>query len=161
MSITPENRTRALAVLAMTSGSAERAKRVLANQGLVFGLAELKKMCDEEDYQLARQKYQVELETAIVLQARENAAYALEVERQAIEKAAELLPMVRSADFASRVANDLSRVKTQNIDKVLSLTGRPERITERRSFDEIVHKLVETKLLVPVSDAESTAEEIE
>jgi beta-phosphoglucomutase-like phosphatase (HAD superfamily) len=145
----------------MTSGSPERAKRVLANQGLTFGKAELTKMLDSDDYQLAREKYQLELETAIVLQARENAAYALEVERQAIEKAAELLPMIRSADYAARVASDLSRVKTQNIDKVLSLTGRPAQIIERRSFDEIVHKLVETKLLVPVSDAESTAEEIE
>jgi hypothetical protein len=58
----------------------------------------------------------------------------------------------------SKVARDLSQVAAQQIEKRLSLEGRPTQITEDRSLGEIVRAL-EGLGVVKKVDAESTAED--
>jgi hypothetical protein len=58
----------------------------------------------------------------------------------------------------SRVARDISQIRTQGIDKRLALQGRPTQIQANRSVDELVRALeglgVAKQVALDVPDAE-------
>lgn len=104
------------------------------------------------------------VENEILQRARANAREAGEVVEMAIGKARELVDTSRiGAAELARIARDMSQVHSQNVDKVLTLTGRPAVITESRELVALVESLEADgvlKVKQPKADAESTAEEM-
>jgi hypothetical protein len=86
-----------------------------------------------------------------------SARIATTVERLALETTEKMLREGRIND-PSRVARDLSQIRTQAVDKRLALQGRPSQIIEKRSPDELVRALeslgVAKQVALDVPDAE-------
>lgn len=109
-------------------------------------------------YRELEEKYGREIEERLVTKARQNAERAGEIEAILIEKM--LDTEGRDAPQALRAVTD---AKTKNIDKVLSLTGRPNQITENRDIGAILEGLARMNVVkvAPEQPAiEATAEEV-
>jgi hypothetical protein len=108
-----------------------------------------------EGYQKRREQLAPRLEARLADDMLANAQRATNAEAYCIERIEDLLKEDRVQD-PSRVARDLSQIRTQSIDKRLALQGRPTAITEHRSVDELARSLVAMNVAEIV---ESTAEE--
>lgn len=95
------------------------------------------------------------LEEDIIREAREVAGRAMVLERKLLEETERQIANGKITDPA-RAAASISRVKQSAIEKLLSLTGRPERITEHRTADEVIRGL--EAMGVVVSDAEEVVD---
>ena len=98
--------------------------------------------------------YVKEVEGELIAQARENAHRAGEIERQLIEDMASVGD--RDKPAALRAITD---AKTKNVDKYLTLTGRPSAIVEQRDIGSILESLSRLNVL-KVGAVDSTAEEV-
>lgn len=94
-----------------------------------------------ERYEQIREQFGGLREKTISNDMRDAAQEAVETQRLAVEKARERLEAGRDDDPA-RSAASLAKVAQSNIDKLLSLTGRPTQITESRNVNEILRSLV-------------------
>lgn len=106
-------------------------------------------------YQELADKHQRQIEDVIVQQARDTAIMAGDIERQVLERLSTQVDSLDAKDAAATVRN-LSTAKGINVDKLLTLTGRPSQVTEHRSTDDLMRKLESLK----VKAIDATAEEI-
>lgn len=143
-------------VLASLMGDAHTASKVLEDehidakpdQLIAMRKGELKQLYDAYAKELAPQ-----IEEQLVAEMREVAARASQLEHQIMDQIVKKLP---SMSDPSRALTAVTKAKQTAIDKVLSLTGRPQVITERRDAAQLVKKLEAMRVLVPI---EGTAEE--
>lgn len=144
---TMEQRIQGLVTLARFNGNASRASQEC-------GIPErtLRDWKDAPDYEATRQRFQDTIEAEFVKQSREITLLEMEVERKAAERALWVLEnephRLRGTDAAS-MAQQMAKAKGQNIDKVLSLTGRPKEIVQH-DFGKIVEALVAKRVLAPL-----------
>lgn len=144
----------------------EKAKACIEAQGYTITMPFLKTFVGGgksqkgiERYEQVRKQLAPQLEGSLASDLLDNARLATEVERVAIERTGQLLREGRISD-PSRVARDLSQLRTQAIDKRLALQGRPSQIVENRNVDELVRALEGMGVAEQVS-IESTAVEDE
>jgi hypothetical protein len=137
---TAEERTRALVCLASRAGNAAKTVRDLKEQGLDIPESTLRSWRDTDEYETIRSKYGHKLEDFMVNELRERMVEQAEVERLALEKTRAALEAGDIKDPA-RTMRDIAHAKSQNIDKLRVMTGRPTDITEHRSLDELVKAL--------------------
>ena len=88
-----------------------------------------------------RQEHAPRLEALLADDMLDNARLAGFAERIALEATIDRLQTGKAND-PSRVARDISQVKTQSIDKRLALQGRPSQVIETRDVAELVRALV-------------------
>jgi len=138
----------------------EEAVDYLSDEGITTSVEKLEVWRDRmyaERYQKRREELGPVIEARLATGLLDNATVASDVTRLAIEKTRELLEEGKLKD-PSRVARDLSQVATQAVDKRLALQGRPTKIKEDRSFNELLRALQGMNVLKVVqSDAESPA----
>lgn len=138
--------TRALNALIAFGGSPAAASRALDEAfGLKVTTDLLRTWRDSthaEQYAELQATHGHAIEEAVVRDTRDLARAAANVERMAIEKAMEGVEsgQVRTVELA-QIALNMSKVKQSNIDKLMTLTGRPQNITEHRSAAEIIRAL--------------------
>lgn len=108
-------------------------------------------------YAQIAEHYGRELEETVVVQMRELAAAAARVQRKAIERAGEGVEEMTAVE-AAKAARDLAHVSGQNVDKLLTLTGRPTEITEERSAIQIARGIMARYPHLLVVDGEAQEE---
>jgi len=144
---TMEQRVQGLVALARFNGNAER-----ASQECGVPARTLRDWKDSSEYEDTRQRFQDTVELEFVKQAREITLLEMEVERKAAERALWVLEnephRLRGTDAAS-MATQMAKAKGFNIDKVLTLTGRPKEIVQH-DFSKIVEALVAKRVLAPL-----------
>ena len=149
----------ALTVLAENAGDAEAAVKVLHKAGMSVSGSQLEKWraSNPEEYRQIEGRLARELEERVVSVARSNAFAAAAGEAKAIAKAVEQLDRPHiSAKEAASTASDLAKVKSANIDKMLTLTGRPTAITESRDLIAIIKALEKDGVLKVTNEAGDT-----
>jgi hypothetical protein len=107
-------------------------------------------------YDELREKYAAQMESQIAHELRDVARLATDVQRLALQRASERLEAGEDDD-PSRSAANAARVSQSNIDKLLSLTGRPTQITETRNLGEILRSLA-AKGVIAIPETAETAE---
>lgn len=146
------------------TGSLADAVDVLREQGFTTTEDTLEQLRSHnlrrERYEARRNELAPVLEGMLANDLLDTARLATTVEHLAITKTWELLQTGRITDpsVASKVARDLSQVRTQSIDKRLAIQGRPTQITEHRTMSEILRQL---RALKVVEVIDSTAEPLE
>ena len=151
--------TLALTALANADGDTKATVEALKAEGYEIGVKQLAKWRDEnaEAYRQIESRLAREREERVVAIARNNALAAAEGEAKAIAKAVEQLDRPHiSAKEAASTASDLAKVKSQNIDKMLVLTGRPAVITESRDMIAIIKALEKDGVLRITNEAGDT-----
>jgi hypothetical protein len=150
---------RALLELAVCGTSTE-ARRRLAAQGLQVSdrtLREWKQVRYPERYVEIAQQHARQVEEVIVQQARDTALAAAEVERHALAGELKAIKAGKVRDHSASARN-ASTVKGINVDKLLTLSGRPNTIVENRNADDLIRKL---HALAPTAiTVEGNAEEV-
>ena len=151
----------ALEALVRNGGQIPTTVKALDKAGLKVDARTLKQWRDEThnaEYLEIERRVAQEIESEVISLARSNAHAAAAAEAKAIAKASEQLdrPHISAKDAAS-AANDLAKVKSANIDKMLVLTGRPSVISESRDMIAILQSLEKDGVL-KVIDAEATEE---
>lgn len=155
-SFTQEEIIKAITLLAFRAGDFRTASKELRANGIEVTPERLKKWAEgeyAEDYKRIRDRYKHELEEEAVREMRAHVALAAKAERLAIEKAVERLEQGKSVSPAQD-ALSMARVKKENIDKLLALTGRPQQIIEDRSAEQVVKSLIAKKILRPVRESD-------
>ncbi len=151
-----------LRVLVSFGGDATRTSSVLEEEhDMHLKAATLVKWRDEtfrDSYADMAAEYAHKLESSIVHETREAIVTAGRVQREALEKAAALMGTATDAKTAAAIANDVSKVKAANTRDLLTLTGRPARITEDRDARQIMEAMLKRGLLIPVKRVDSEAE---
>lgn len=153
-----------MAVLCTTTF--QGASDLLAEQGQRIPARTLDRWCKDQHvvrFEKLREQYAPRIEAQLANDLLSNARLAAETERMAIE-AARIELENGSAKEPSKIARDLSQVKSQSVDKRLSLQGRPTQITEKRDINEIVRALVGLKVVsvtAPEHVADATASSIQ
>lgn len=139
---TQEAINKALFTLVACGGSARMAGKVLADEGFPIPWKTLQdwKTRHSTVYNELRDKHGEELEAAAIREMRETILAAGEAERLAIEKAYRRLAADDDHDPA-KSAQYLSKVKENNVNKMLALSGRPEKVTEQRNVNQILRSL--------------------
>jgi hypothetical protein len=139
---TDDERTQGLMALAACAGSPHRASKVLADHGLEIPENALhgwrRRYADE--YRRFRDEFASKLERELVDLSRETAIQAALVERKAIERAEARIEGGQDYDPA-KTAVAMSRIKATAIDRLFTLTGRPQTIVEHRRAEEIMRSL--------------------
>lgn len=107
--------------------------------------------------QKVREKIEPQLEHKLASACLDTAMLASEVEQLAIRLTYQFLEEGRIADPA-KAAREISEVASKNIDRRLTLQGRPTQIHENRRPEEILRRL--EKMGVLKVDAEATAVEL-
>lgn len=153
---TDEEVRHALAALAANLGNATKTGKQIGIPG--HTLSTWKNDTYAQVYADLEQRTAAEVEAAIVTQARANAARSGRDIDKALEHTEKAMQR-RNYDAvdSARVARDLSHVHSQSIDKMLTMTGRPNQITESRELVNLV-KSLEADGVIKVVD--STAEEV-
>jgi hypothetical protein len=117
-----------------------------------------------ERYAELEEIYAREVEGEIIAQARENARLAGEATREAITATMKALEdgKIEGVDLA-RTAQALSRTMGTNIDRVLSMTGRPINPTDKSAKDalSIVRDLVGSGVIKVRNEATDAPAEVE
>lgn len=110
-----------------------------------------------------RRELAPELEKTLADDMLDLARLSTVAERLAVEETMRVLE-AGEAKEPWRVARDLKQVSSQSVEKRLALEGRPEKVVETRSFEELERTLVAMGVLKesePPPVIESTAEEDE
>ena len=149
-----EERTRSLLSLASRAGNVKAALRDLKEQGLEVPEQTLRDWGGSEEYERIRHKYGHKLEEFVIAEIRERMVEQSELEKLAAQKTREALENGQVRDPA-RTMRDVAAAKSQNIDKLRVMTGRPTDITEHRSVDELVKALVSLGIATESVDGEA------
>ncbi len=155
-----EKVTQSLMAVVAANGNVSEAQRELTAAGVEVPLATLRQWKNEvhsEQYHRLTLRFTQELENEIIELARQNAKRAAEVTYDAVEATAKQLETGRVAD-PSATARNLAHVQTQNIDKVLAMTGRPSQITEQRDMKGLIETMI-AKGILKTPAIEGTAED--
>jgi hypothetical protein len=106
-----------------------------------------------EQYEELRAKIVPLKEQALTHNLLDNALYASDVTRAAMEQLTKRLEEGRiKPEYLSRVARDVADVQTKAIDKKMTLEGRPNVITETRSAPEIIRALEGMRVIKQIGD---------
>jgi len=138
---TTEQVTRALHLTAVF-GSPKTASTYLRDHGEDISpgaIANWKKAYRDQFLELA-DKHSAELEATIVQECRETAVLAAEVERLALTRVVENTDKLQPKD-AGQTAAYAAKIKGTNLQQVLALTGRPQKIVEHRPSEEVMREL--------------------
>ncbi len=138
-----ETETALMAVVAWGGNAAAAQRYLAAEKDIEISVTTL---CDWKRryairYDEIREKYSGQLEEQLGHEFREGAMEALGVQRMAVGRARERLESGEEADPARAAAN-LARVAQSNVDKLMTMTSRPSKITESRNPEEIIRALV-------------------
>jgi hypothetical protein len=131
------------------------AVRALKADGRDVSEETLRRWCKDTksvQFEKLREEWGGKIEAQLASNFLDNARYAAQIERQALEAVQKSLDN-NTAREPAKIARDVSQVKSQSVDKRLALQGRPTQITERRDLNEIVRALVGMKVAV-IEDAE-------
>lgn len=139
---------RGLYALIAFGGSPAPASRALKDAfGLDVNPATLRTWRDathQQRYTDLQIKHAQDIEDAMVRDTRDLARAAGVIVREAIElthdKIEKFGHMIR-ANEAAQIAASMAKVQQTQIDKMLTLTGRPDQITETRSAADIIRAL--------------------
>ncbi len=155
----PVTEEQALAALAAYPDD-EDAKACLESQDIKVSALMLanKRVSSATKIEEIRKQIAPKLEGQLTGDLLDEARHATVVIEMAIKRTEERLEKNMIVD-PSRVARDLSQLRTQAIDKRLALEGRPTSITESRSADEMIRALESMGVARQVT-IESTAEEL-
>lgn len=144
----PEVVTAVLTDLVAAGGVAKRIEKKWEGTVTYQTICQWKRETHFAQYREIEERYGRELEELLVVQARANAMRAGEIEAELIEKM--LTVEGRDAPQALRAITD---AKTKNVDKMLSLTGRPSQITESRDMGAILESLARLNVIKVVEPA--------
>jgi hypothetical protein len=153
---TPEEVEKALLALALVGGNSGEASRRLKGANIEISprlLRLWRSGLHARRYAELAQEYAREVEETIVQEARETAILAAEVERLALAKTLEQLEAGEIRDAAA-AARNAATVKGINVDKLLTLSGRPNQIIEQSNPDEILAHLIRDGIFQLAGDAE-------
>lgn len=150
----------AVSALAANEGDLAATRTDMRNAGYEISEAGLATIVNSKSTQIveARQQMAPELERLLTADLLDESTRLTTVIGMAVQRTEERLVANTIADPA-KVARDLSQIRSQAIEKKLSLEGRPEKITESRSPEEIVRALEGLGVARQVT-IESTAEEV-
>lgn len=101
-----------------------------------------------------RREFAPQRENELEMELLDNAQLGVQLTKQRLMEAAE-----REAKDPVKEARDASQVVTQAVDKRALMEGKPTKIIEKRSADELERELIRRGVLEPAID--SDAEEIE
>lgn len=144
---------RALTKLASKLGNVSATlKELKAEEGLTINVTTLKRWRDSThavEYQTIRDRMQSQYESQMVHNANEVIAATFKGEMLAIERTIEgLAPGMRvSPKDTSAAGLSLTRIKKENMEKVLTLTGRPSQIIDDRSTQSALNTLIAKGIL--------------
>jgi hypothetical protein len=164
---TEEELTTGLMALAAWAGDCNAASRYLkAEKGMSVSPTVLKgwKVKHAPRYDKLREDLQSQLEQSLGHEMREVAAHATLGTREAVEAARKKIRKGEEADPARAAAN-LARVAQSQVDKLMTLTSRPQQHRDTRDVLEVVRGLVNMGVLVgavekePVQIEDGEAEE--
>lgn len=142
--------------LALYSGNAVVAARAAREAtGKTFKPADLRKWRTGEYADLYDELRDAsgEMAEALIRDTLETAKMAAATERLAIERTHHQLENDECKDPA-RAARDLSHIKAVNVEKFLTLTGRPTEIVRHESPDEVIRGLISDHVFQPVKPGE-------
>jgi hypothetical protein len=160
---TPEQVEKALLELALVGGNSGEASRRLEGVGIKVSARLLRLWrsgLHAKRYGQLAQEHARQVEETIVQEARETAILAAEVERLALAKTLEQLEAGEIRDAAA-VARNASTVKGINVDKLLTLSGRPNQIVEHGNPDELLAQLIRDGIFTPAQDGPGVDDAIE
>lgn len=138
---------RGLYALIAFGGAPAPAARALRDAfGLVIPSTTLKSWRDSthaQRYCDLQDQHGKDIEDAMVRDARDIARASSAALREAIELTWDKLQNAHTirASEAAQIAASMAKVQATNIDKLLTLTGRPQAITENRSAADIIRAL--------------------
>ena len=133
----------ALMAVVVYAGKYTVAHRALAERGIDVSVQTLRNWCltsHTSRYQELRDMYAAQLEQQLVGDLRDIAVQSVEVSQLGLERARENLEEKKDPDPA-RTAMYASNTAKSSIDRMLALSGRPTRIVEDRSLNEILRSL--------------------
>jgi hypothetical protein len=138
----PVGYNKALVAIA-TYPNTDEAKAYIEDQGYskvsVAALETIKRNKGDE-IEKVRRELAPKLEGTLVSDLGDEARRATAIIELALQRTEERLRTNVVSD-PSRVARDISQLRTQAIDKKLALEGRPTSITETRSHEEVLRSL--------------------
>lgn len=139
------------------SGSTERASLNLKARGVDVPGRTLRvwRQTKRDRLQEIQTQLAPQIEELIVSEARTSAMLAAEVEREALKQTLTQLKAGQAKD-PSTSARNASTVKGINVDKMLTLSGRPSVIHETRQASDIIAELVKIAPNVFQVDSEVT-----
>ena len=147
---TAEEIETALQAMVAWAGNASQARRYLESKyGLQMTSSQLshwKNHLHAARYDEIREKYAEGMEARIAHEQRDLAMLAAQTQRLAVERAHERLEAGEDQDPAKSAAN-LAKVAQSNVDKLMTLTNRPQQITETRNIQELVRSLAALGLI--------------
>jgi len=165
--VDPATRDRALLVLAACGGSPSRASKMLREEGIDISPQTLRAWRERkyaERYMELMQQHAPQIEAMMVTTLRESVLRGAQVY---VGVVAELEQKLLSGELAeaspqqlARMLADLSRATAGSLDRMLTLTGRPQSITERRSIDELLRREDVRRWLAHYLGQQGTAEEL-
>lgn len=106
-----------------------------------------------ERIQKRREELAPDREKRLLTELLTTAEITTRVTNLAIEKTEEQIAAGKCADPA-KAARDISQVKTQTLDKYLTLSGRPTKIVQTGSYEDIIRQLVAMKVATVDEPAE-------
>lgn len=111
-----------------------------------------------ELYAGLQEEHGAALEDVMIREVRDLARSAMYAERLALDKVIEQMSAPGSTRLnPDQVAANMAKVTDTNVNKLLSLTGRPTAITENRSASDLMRALEAKGVIktLPVADEES------
>jgi len=131
-----------VAALAANDGDIAAAHEDMLKAGYEVSEKQLANFANSKSTQVldARQKMAPRLEELLTADLLDESARSTTIIAMALQRTEERLVANTIADPA-RVARDISQIRSQGLEKKLALEGRPEKITESRSLDEVTRAL--------------------
>lgn len=115
-----------------------------------------------QQYEELRDKIAPLKENSLTNNLRDNALYASEVTKVAMEQLLERLQLGRApAKDLGKIARDIADVQSKSVDKMMTLEGRPTQIVETRNPAEIIRALERKGVMRPAKRIEIEQGEID
>lgn len=161
MAWSPEDKTRAMVVLAAHAGNCHLTAQVLKSEyGMNVPAGDLRKwrtstMREEYDRILEDMP---DMTSVVINETLETARLAAQAEKLAIERTLHDLQQGTCKDPA-RAARDLSHIKATNVEKFLTLSGRPTQIVDAPNLNATLQELLRDGVFQPIADDVTVADE--
>lgn len=147
---TAEDITSGLMAVIAWAGNHAAAARDLAERGVTVPpqtLMDWTKTTHFVEFQRLRDEYAPQIEAQLAHQFRDVAAKSVTVQMKALEAAEKRLDAGLDEEPA-RTASFAARTGQTAVDKLMTLTNRPQRIVETRDIDEVLRSLAAQKIIV-------------
>jgi len=154
---TQEQITTGLLAVVAWAGNHSAASRDLKARGLNISPPTLRRWTHEQcfaEFARLRDEHAPEIEAQLAHQFRDVAALSVRVQILALEKAEARLKAGDDIEPA-RTASFAARTGQTAIDKLMTLTNRPQRIVETRDVNEVLRSLSARKIIVALPSGPS------